>query len=131
MLMMLSLWDYSYDGEGYVICDVISKILDGISETAMSVLLIQIASGWTLTFSAIDVDEGIEIYFPMIALIVMVHIIISVLTFVDIDASHKYHDFGGLQGWILVVLKLLIYAYFVWCYVTTKKRIEKRSERYF
>jgi len=125
------MWDYSVDGQGIVFCKVISKILDAFAETAMSILLIQIASGWTLTFKNIDVDDSIEIYFPMIALIVVVHIIIAILTFADEDASHKLHDYAGAQGFGLVILKMFIFAYFVWCYVSTRSKLQKRSERYY
>jgi hypothetical protein len=110
---------------------VLSKIVDGFSETAMSILLIQMATGWTLTFSNLDIEDSIEIFIPAIILIAMVHIIIATLTFVDIDAAHKHHDFAGLQGWILVVLKVIIYAYFLWCYITTRRKLAKRSEKYF
>lgn len=85
------------------------------------------ATGWTLTYNDVDVEESIEIYIPAIILIAMVHIIIGVLTFVDIDASHKHHDFAGLQGYILVFLKILIYIYFLWCYLTTRRKIALRS----
>ena len=70
-----------------------------------------------------DFEESIEIFIPAVILIAMVHIIIATLTFVDIDASHKHHDFAGLQGWILVFLKVLIYMYFLWCYITTRRKL--------
>lgn len=47
-LTVINLWTFSYDGEGYIAIDLIAKILDGLSETCMSVLLIQMASGWTI-----------------------------------------------------------------------------------
>lgn len=37
-----------------------------------------------------------------------------VFTFLDADADHKYHDFAGIQGWILVSLKLLVYLFFLY-----------------
>jgi len=54
------------------------------------------ASGWTLTFNDVNIDDSIEIFIPAVILIAMVHIIIATLTFVDIDASHKHHDFAGI-----------------------------------
>jgi len=94
----LSLWSFSYNGEGYILLDVLSKIFDGLSETVMSILLIEMASGWTLTYANVDLDEQIEVYIPVVLLIAMVHIIIATLTFVDIDSQHKHHDYAGLQG---------------------------------
>ena len=51
----------------------------------------------------------------MTILVLMVHIILVALTFVDVDASHKYHDFAGIQGWCLVGLKSILFAYFSYC----------------
>lgn len=95
-LSALNLWIFSGNGEGFIACDILSKIFDGLSETAMSILLIQMASGWTLTYNDVDIDDQIEIFIPAIILIAMIHIIIATLTFVDIDASHKHHDFAGV-----------------------------------
>jgi len=89
-------WGYSYDGEGYLVLDVFSKVLSGFSEVAITMLLIQMAGGWTLTYADIDVDDSLEIYLPMFALVIMVHIVIAALTFIDVDESHKYHDYAGI-----------------------------------
>lgn len=70
-------------------------------------------------------------YIPVIVLIAMIHFVIALLTIVDVDEAHKHHGYDGFQGWVLVVMKLVIYAYFVWCYIDTKPHIKKRSEKYF
>ena len=116
----LHLWTYSSDGEGYMVLDVLSKIVGGLSEVAMSLLLILLGTGWTMTYASLDIDDGLEIYLPMTALVVMIQIIVAALTFVDVDAQHKYHDFAGIQGWVLFFLKLLVYAYYLWCMYDTK-----------
>ena len=55
-----------------MVLDVLSKIVGGLSEVAMSLLLILLATGWTLSYQNLDIDDGLEIYLPMTALIVMV-----------------------------------------------------------
>ena len=52
----------------------------------MSMLLFWLASGWTLTYLDIDLDENMEIYIPVMALVVMVHVLLAALTFIDIDS---------------------------------------------
>ena len=89
----------------------------------MSMLLILLAGGWTLTYQEIDIDEGAEIYLPVGAVVVMLHIVITALTFADIDATHKYHDFAGIQGWCLFVIKILIWTFFVYRHQQIKKKI--------
>ena len=51
----------------------------------------------------------------MTVLVLIIHIILIALLFIDADASHKYHDFAGIQGWCLIGLKLIIFAYFSYC----------------
>ena len=112
---MLHLWGYSYQGEGYVVLDVLSKVFQGLSEVAMSLLLMLLASGWKLRYEDINFDNNEDFYIPFGAITFIVHIVLAALTFVDMDASHKYHDFAGVQGWCLLVLKSLLFGYFYWC----------------
>ena len=49
-----------------------------------------------MTYQDIELDDNMEIYVPIMLLVVMVEIIMTALTFVDVDASsHRYHDFSG------------------------------------
>jgi hypothetical protein len=87
---------YSYNGRGVPIFDIFSLIGVMLAEIAMSSLLMTIASGWTLNYQDIDWDNNLEIYLPVGAILVIFHLIIAALTYVDIDASHKYHDYAGI-----------------------------------
>jgi len=122
-LLTLHLWVYSYDGEGHLVLDILSKVAQAFSEMTMTILLISLASGWTVTYQEIDLDENMEIYVPVIALVSMIHVLVSALTFIDDDSQHKYHDFAGVQGWVLLATKMLLWIYFVYTYFKTKKTI--------
>ena len=87
----------------------------------MSILLIMMASGWKLNYKNLDFDDGFDVYLPVTFFILLVEIMLAILTFSDIDAFHKYHDFAGVQGWCLVILKTLVYAWFVYCIYDTKE----------
>ena len=126
---MMHLWSYSENGTGNTLCDVLSKVLQGFSEVTISLLLITMASGWKLRFHDVDVDDGLEIYLPMTALVLMIQIILAALTFVDIDASHKYHDFAGIQGWCLVALKTILFGYFWYCIYDSQKQAKKNASQ--
>ena len=67
----------------------------------------------------------------MTALTVMIHIVISALTFIDLDSAHKYHDFAGVQGIGLIVLKGCLFSYWLWCYIDTKQQLQRRQKKYF
>lgn len=110
----IHLWQYSYDGEGFTVLEILAKISGATSEVTMSMLLVLMAQGWTVTYQDLDVDDNLEIFIPTFALIVMVHVLVSALTFIDVDATHKYHDFSGIQGWVLLLVKVGLFAYF--CY---------------
>lgn len=75
---------------------MMSKICQGFSDVAMAMLLILLARGWKVRFHDIDADDGLDVYIPLTAMIVLIEIMVAALTFVDVDASHKYHDFGGM-----------------------------------
>ena len=65
-----------------------------------------------------------EIYVPIMLFIVMVEVIITALTFVDVESSsHRYHDFTGIQGMILLVMKFSIWVYFAYKYFQTKPHV--------
>ena len=65
----------------------------------------------------------------MAFVVLLAHIIIVALTFVDVDASHKYHDFAGLQGWCLVGVKTILFLYFLWCNCESKNTAKKRKDQ--
>lgn len=97
----------------------------------MSVFVLLLASGWTITFSDFDLDDHIELIVPGIALLTIIHILCASLTYVEIDASHKYHDMAGVEGWVLFTTKILVWFYFCYLAFKTYKKIDKRSKSYF
>jgi hypothetical protein len=87
-----------------------------LAEIVMATLFLMFSNGWTLTFDKIDWNNNLEIYIPLGAIIVAVHLILAALTSIDMDAHHKYHDFSGVQGIVLLVLRLCLFAYFMYLY---------------
>ena len=129
LFQTLHLWSYSSNGTGSTLFDVLSKVLQSFSEVTLSLLLITLASGWKLRFHDVDMDDGLEIYLPMTALVLMIQIILAALTFVDVDASHKYHDFAGIQGWCLVALKTILFGYFWYCIYDSQQQAKKNTSQ--
>jgi len=87
---------YSSNGKGIPILDIFSMIGNMMSEITISCLLIMIAQGWTITFQEIDVDNNIEFYLPIGSIVLAVHLVLAAMTYIDIDASHKFHDYAGI-----------------------------------
>lgn len=55
-----------------------------------------------------------EWYLPAGSLIVAIHLVLAAMTYIDFDASHKYHDFAGVQGWVLILLKIILLALYLY-----------------
>ena len=121
-------WLYTNNGAGSIFLDLISKFSEAISESSISLMLFLLASGWKLHFHDAEQDENMEIHLPIIAIIGLIHLVIAALTFVDIDASHKYHDYSGMQGWSLFILKSILWLYFVCCYTESRERAKHRKD---
>ena len=64
---------------------------------------------------------------PIGSIVVAIHLVLAALTYIDVDASHKYHDFAGIQGFVLILFKMCLFAYFFYCYESNKQKIPKRA----
>jgi len=102
-----------------------------LSEITFSSLLMMIASGWTLTFQDLDIDGNLDIYLPIGSIVIVVHLVLAAMTYIDFDASHKYHDFAGIQGFVLIAFKFGLFAYYVYCYMQNRNQIPKRSQSFY
>jgi hypothetical protein len=111
--------------------NVFSTILDMVSESIMTLLILMLASGWMTSFVKTNEDDYMDLYAPLMMIIMMVHVIFGALTFVDQDAHHKYHDFHGWQGYFLVICKLIIVGVDVVIYIMSKKKVAKNSLQFF
>lgn len=55
-----------------------------------------------------------EFYLPIGSIVLAVHLVLAAMTYIDVDASHKYHDYAGVQGIVLLVLKIGIFCYYLY-----------------
>ena len=98
-----------------------------MAEIAVSSLLMMIAHGWTIFYQDLDFDNNLEFYLPVGSVVVAVHLVLAAMTYIDFDAHHKYHDFAGIQGWVLITFKLGLFIYFLYCTCSNIEKIPKRS----
>ena len=76
-------WYYSNDGEGVVVLDVFSLTFDMMSECTMTLLVLMLANGWMTNFVRFDFDDGLEVYAPLYMVVIMVHVMLGALTYID------------------------------------------------
>ena len=122
---------YSYDGEGMIVFDVFGTIFDLLSECTMTLVVLMLANGWYTRFKTYDFDDGMETYAPLFLLTIMMHVLFGALSYIDQDAQHKYHDFQGWVGYILICTKLTLIAVFFYFYSYSVDRIQKDSKQFY
>merc|ERR1719469_931928 len=77
----------------------------------MSSLLILISLGYTLLQSKIG---ELDLMIPLCFIIGVFHVLLVTFSKVKDESSYKYHENEGVIGWILLLVRLLIYAWFLY-----------------
>ena len=111
--------------------DIFGNVFDMVSEVVMSVLVLMLANGWFTRFKKVDYDDHIEFYGPMMVIVGMIHIMMAALIYVDQDAYHKYHDFHGWPGYIVITIKMVLVAVYMYFYSWTKDKISKEAKVFY
>lgn len=101
----------AYDGEGIFVLSIFARIFQVVGQVGIAWILLMIAFGWTITFKKMD---DMDLYVSLAVFIVILHMLIVALTFIDDDEHHKFHDFSGIQGIVLIIIRLIIYGVFLW-----------------
>lgn len=107
----LHLWCYAYDGSGVKALEVLSEICFMLSQVTQTSLLILIGLGYTLLQSKIG---ELDLMIPMCFMIGVIHIMLVGFGKIKDDASYKYHENEGVVGWVLLIMRLFLYAWFLW-----------------
>lgn len=109
-LTWVHLLAYSKDGEGWSACHAVAVVAEVGSQFFLSVLLVLISWGWTITY--LDFAQT-EVHAVLLVMLLVMHLLVAGLTQLTSDAYHKYDDYEGIQGIILVVFRLGMFAYFL------------------
>ena len=110
---------YSYNGQGFFLLDVISTVLQMNSQIVTAGLLILIAYGWEITDT--DLSKNNNKYIILGGTVWVLHTFIGFLTAIDDGEHHKYHDYGGIQGFSVVVIRIWLYLTFLYGIIKTFK----------
>ena len=114
----LHLWDYSSDGQGLKALNVLGQMSEILSQVVLSSLLILIALGYTLLHSTIG---NLDIVIPIVFIVGIVHLLLVGFGKIKDDASYKFSENEGIVGWLLVGLRVVLLAWFLWATHETKK----------
>jgi hypothetical protein len=106
--------------------DVLSIIFQMLSQISLVFLFILISWGYTITYD--DFGEDIDIYIPVGVMITVVHAMIAGLTYINNDAEDKFHDYQGIQGLIIILLRIGLFIYFLFGIRSTAKAARQKAK---
>jgi len=109
---------YSRDGSGFKALEVLSEVFFMLSQVMQTSLLILIALGYTLLQSCLG---DLDLMIPVFLMVGIVHLMLVVFGKLKDDESYKYHENEGAVGWIILIIRLLLYALFVWAVQSSAK----------
>ena len=76
-------YQYSYDGQGFRLAEVLNIFCEMTAECIMTILLYLLVDGWMTRWIKYDSIEKKEVYVPIFVFILLVHLIMGGLTFID------------------------------------------------
>lgn len=116
---------YAYNGSGFYLLDLSGTFFQMTAQVVIVGLFIMIAYGWKVT----DVDIAENNTLVIIGGVVCVmQSGASFLTFIDDGAHHKYHDYGGFQGLLLIAIRVFTWIVFVYGLLQNFGKVNKRAK---
>lgn len=123
------LWRYKYNGFGMAALDYLSEILEGLSQTLISFVLICLASGWTLVETESDSSransvatiwnnpkaafKGANAAVLGLVVAVVLSMVLQIANKGYDDDFSKFHDHESKPGLILVFLRFVLGISFI------------------
>jgi len=105
----MHLWSYQANGIGIVSADFLSEILFMLSQVVQTTLLIAIAMGYTLLPSK---NDGLVVVKWLALLALSIHAALVGFGKMQDESASKYHENEGCIGWVLLSVRLLLFAWF-------------------
>lgn len=103
-------WVYSSNGKGVTFLDFLSQGLNLMSQLTITVILLLVSSGWTISYSDLP---GLETSVPAMLLLMLVEFFAAGMSRLWDESYDKYSEFDGASGLLIVALRLSLFALFV------------------
>lgn len=107
---------YRSNGSGVAALELLSEIMFMLSQIAQTSLLILIALGYTLLTQGLG---ELDLVIPLYMIVGVAHVILVLIVKLQDEASHRFHEYEGPAGWVLLVLRLVLFAWFIWAAQST------------
>ena len=123
MLQEANLLIFAYNGYGFFPFKFMATYIFVMAQCLISIVFVGLAFGLGLKNSAfarvfnpdtlqVSLDQDFKVLLA-ITVVVVCHAITAVSIFYDHEEDHKYHDYQGPQGFLLCVLRILMFLAFV------------------
>ena len=76
----------------------------------MLAILLLIASGWSLTFKSFYDKDG---FMAILGGVIVTNVAIAFISKYDDGEYHKFHDYSGLPGILMILIRIAIFTWFI------------------
>ena len=101
LVEFIHLFFFWMDGKGFWFLDMLNHVFSMGSQFIFICVFLLLACGWTITYSDLFEREH-YLFIGMIGL--AVNGFIALMTLLDFGESHKFHDYSGWPGFLLVLV---------------------------
>ena len=121
--VVIHFWIYAYNGKGFVVFDVFYQALEVLSSVMVTILLILIASGWTLKYRNFP---DADVYIPISLFVVILNLMIVGLGRITEDSYYKHSDYEGIPGFFLIVMRIALWLWFLYLIQEMKQKANEK-----
>ena len=113
-LMVAHYLEYAWDGIGRPWCVATAEAAEALSTILFTLLLLLISKGWMVSKMRLKRKTRLLQMCVTIALTGL-HTLLFVLEYVNRDPAATYHKYESSSARVLIILRLFITGWFVWC----------------
>ena len=126
ILLSLTIIDemvYSHDGQGFWWMRLIQSMMRIGSKFFIMCIMVMMASGWTFTFTRFDEKED---YMFVMGVAFGANTLLLVLNFLDLGEYHKFHNFSGITGFLMIMARIAMWAFFIFRANNTQRQVNDK-----
>jgi len=115
---------YTYNGYGIGVFYMFYQLFEVFSTTIVSLLMIIIASGWTIKYKEF---KDADIYIPVGLFLFMINLIVVSLEKGNEDTQNNFSNYEGIPGFIMALLRLILWAWFLYSIISVFNECNQRT----
>lgn len=125
---VIHLWIYSVNGRGSFVFDFANQTLSVTSQFIITSLLLLMASGWSINFMKF---KDMDVILPIGGVIAFVMLLIVGIGKLVDEEQYFFHDYENWTGMLFMLVRVGLYALWVYLFQQTYKTAINDSERIF